>query len=226
MDPTLDSPYFHRIRLRASSQAPQHQSSWNILAEVNEQVLHYSRMGADLSWPTNKLLWIMADTEERCDLITRNMSDVLDSALHDGLALEVDVSKTHSVFWPLVGALTGALPAFREEIGKHPPWWFAENLGQRVWDVPPSSPTSPYNSLDEQHSLTVCERYCIGSPAINAQHSTGDRPGFNFRAPREASKSHTQATWAFASCSRRAGHANSGASERDVRYHRGVGFKG
>ncbi|KAJ7831735.1 hypothetical protein B0H13DRAFT_246390 [Mycena leptocephala] len=176
INPILDSPYFHRIRPRASSQAPHHQSSSNVLAEVNEQVLHYSRMESDLSWPTNKLLWIMADTEERCHSITRNMSDVLDSALHC-LALEVDVSKTHSVFWPLVCALTRALPTFREEIGKHPPWWFAENLGQRLWDVPPSSPTSPYNSLDKQHNLTEIIRALISGPLAKRVNHIDNQPG-------------------------------------------------
>jgi hypothetical protein len=180
--PGSDFLELDEIHLGASSQAGRHQSdsSWNVPEELAEHVRHYCRMGPGSSWPTNKLLWIMAETQERCDSITSKIWDDLESqaALVRGIAVEVDVSATHSVFWPLVCALAKALPAYREAIARDPPCWFARMLQREDWRDTPSSPTSPYDFPGEELNLTV-RRTLYRLMLIPKSLSTGDRERIN-----------------------------------------------
>jgi hypothetical protein len=115
-------------------------------------------------------LWITADAGDRCSAIAEAVSSIISSS-ETGLALDVDVGATHSVFWPIVRALAIALPTYRDAIGAYDnlyddsPAPFSEHL--YCFPVPhsPSRPISPYY-LDEDESLSVLVRAYICSPTI------------------------------------------------------------
>ncbi|KAJ6469281.1 hypothetical protein C8R45DRAFT_1016544 [Mycena sanguinolenta] len=121
---------------------------WNIPSELREAVLHYSRLGADSMWPTKLPLWITADTGNRCSAIVREVSRIVCSS-ESGICVDVDISSTHSVFWPLVRALAVALPAYREVLAMDPAGPFKEHFHCYPVSHSPSSPISPY---DEDYS--------------------------------------------------------------------------
>ncbi|KAF7355813.1 Serine/threonine-protein kinase STY8 [Mycena venus] len=126
-----------------------------VTAELREALLHYSRLGANSSWPADTPLWTTVDTVERCTTVMHEVSRVVCSS---GIAIpvNVDVKNTHSVFWPLVRALAISLPAYREQLAMDSIDPFYNHF--YCYPVPhaPSSPTSPY---DEEHSILImiCE---------------------------------------------------------------------
>ncbi|KAF8209727.1 hypothetical protein K438DRAFT_1959962 [Mycena galopus ATCC 62051] len=120
-----------------------------VTAELREALLHYSRLGANSSWPADTPLWITVDTVESCTTVVREVSRVVCSS-GIGIPVNVDVKNTHSVFWPLIRALAISLPAYREQLamGSVDPF----HNHSYCYPVPhaPSSPRSPY---DEEYSM-------------------------------------------------------------------------
>ncbi|KAF8147957.1 hypothetical protein K438DRAFT_457414 [Mycena galopus ATCC 62051] len=96
--------------------------------EFNENIIHWSQMFSDSHTVTESLSYTDSDSNHEPSL--------------------VDVSKTDTVFWPLICALVAASPEYRAEIGREPPVPFAEYFqcfpvrptafrGDLRWDIPP-----------------------------------------------------------------------------------------
>ncbi|KAJ7442745.1 hypothetical protein B0H11DRAFT_2093747 [Mycena galericulata] len=134
------------IRPIASNSTTQEQSivPWSIPVELTQNVLHHASLGPNSSWPTNKPLWITVDTEEQCNEVVHAVYDIISSS-QSALALQVDTSRTHSIFWPLVHALVLGLAAFREELTSQPPKAFRDHLWCYPFAHMPSGHRSPYN---------------------------------------------------------------------------------
>ncbi|KAF7365848.1 Kinase-like protein [Mycena venus] len=93
-----------------------HQSHWEIPLEVNDNVLHWLRLSSDQ--PANKALWITLDIEDQSDDVVQDVSALL-SPGEDGTGMaHVDVSETHSAFWPLVRGLAVVSSLYREYLGE------------------------------------------------------------------------------------------------------------
>ncbi|KAF7365851.1 Kinase-likeprotein [Mycena venus] len=93
-----------------------HQSPWEIPLEVNDNVLHWLQLSSDQ--PANKALWITLDIEDRSDDVVQDVSALL-SPGEDGTGMaHVDVSETHSAFWPLVRGLAVVSSLYREYLGE------------------------------------------------------------------------------------------------------------
>ncbi|KAF7373686.1 Kinase-like protein [Mycena sanguinolenta] len=89
------------------------------LPELKENIIHWSRTSSDSH--TSKSLWITSNNN--CAELACTVSEFLSFTASDsppGTSL-VDVSRTHTVFWPLIRGLVAASPEYRCEIGRHPP---------------------------------------------------------------------------------------------------------
>jgi hypothetical protein len=94
--------------------------------EFNENIIHWSRMFSGSH--TGKSLWITTRKREHhaelaCTVYESLSSTESDSKHETSL---VDVSRTDTVFWPLIRALVAAFPEYRAEIGRDPPVPFAD----------------------------------------------------------------------------------------------------
>jgi hypothetical protein len=94
--------------------------------EFNENIIHWSQMFSDSH--TGKSLWITTRKKEHRAELACRVSESLSSTDSDSKheTSLVDVSKTDTVFWPLIHALVAASPEYRAEIGREPPVPFAD----------------------------------------------------------------------------------------------------
>ncbi|KAJ6531027.1 hypothetical protein B0H19DRAFT_1190057 [Mycena capillaripes] len=93
-------------------------SSCHSSADLSESVLHWSRM----STGSHKALWITANDNERCAEIADMVPELLSTGSGYAVGISiVDVSQTHSVFWPLIRGLATVSTEYRVELGIRPP---------------------------------------------------------------------------------------------------------
>ncbi|KAJ6482742.1 hypothetical protein C8R45DRAFT_1075813, partial [Mycena sanguinolenta] len=94
--------------------------------ELTENIIHCSRMFSDSH--TARSLWITTRKKEHHAELACTISESLSSTDGDSKheTSLVDVSRTGTVFWPLIQALAAASPEYRAEIGRDPPVPFAD----------------------------------------------------------------------------------------------------
>jgi hypothetical protein len=85
---------------------------WALPTEFNDNISHWSYLIASKS--TQKALWITVTGNDKIDVCAYGAYHLLSSEESVRPAILVDVSKTESVFWPLLYSLGTALPDFRE----------------------------------------------------------------------------------------------------------------
>ncbi|KAJ6482743.1 hypothetical protein C8R45DRAFT_1075814, partial [Mycena sanguinolenta] len=98
--------------------------SFNFNPELKENVIHWYRMSSNSH--TSKPLWVTTYNNNWCVGLSRMMAEFLssnDSDSRPGVTL-VDVSQTHTVFWPVTRGLMSACPEYTREIGGNPPFPF------------------------------------------------------------------------------------------------------
>ncbi|KAJ6459024.1 hypothetical protein C8R45DRAFT_1081570 [Mycena sanguinolenta] len=98
-------------------------STWNPPPELSKNITQWAQLATE--WDTHKTLWITADSEERRSEIARVASRLFSSdpaadPSKDHVIL-VDVSQTHSVFWPLVRGMAEASPEYLQDLIEFPP---------------------------------------------------------------------------------------------------------
>jgi hypothetical protein len=97
-------------------------SPWIAPAELTETLTDWSRLST--AWHTYKALWITADSRDTRNGVAREAIQLFSSADFgngpSNVAL-IDVSDTHSVFWPFIYGFATTSAEYRKEIGLDPP---------------------------------------------------------------------------------------------------------
>ncbi|KAJ7906556.1 hypothetical protein B0H13DRAFT_2333295 [Mycena leptocephala] len=89
---------------------------WSVPTELKEGVFHWLYLIGEQN--TQKNLWITVDGGDKVDLCALAAADQIHSAETVQTAILVDVSKTVSVFWPLLHGLENSYPGFTEELAR------------------------------------------------------------------------------------------------------------
>ncbi|KAJ6449558.1 hypothetical protein C8R45DRAFT_144950 [Mycena sanguinolenta] len=112
--------------------------AFNFNPELKENIIHWYHMSSNSH--TSKPLWVTTHNNEWCIGLSRIVTEFLSSNDDDsrpGVTV-IDVSQTHTVFWPLIRGLMSASPEYTREIGTNPPYPFDYYLGN--WNRDYSSP--------------------------------------------------------------------------------------
>ncbi|KAF7330225.1 Serine/threonine-protein kinase STY8 [Mycena venus] len=153
--PPDDDPLVEMGPGAASGSRHARDSSWNVPAELTENLIHWSRLSTD--WHTYKALWITADNREaRYDIANGalRLFSSPDFSSDPCNVVLVDVSGTHCIFWPLISGFATVSAEYRNELGLDPPPILAEHFPGFYFDTRrPTKPISTWDFYDTEEDL-------------------------------------------------------------------------